>query len=108
MSDVDLQLRMVLSLDQGEAFELPPCPLYYEVWSFEGDVDVLPRKWCTLINTCFPEREPAFDEQQFVDEDAKSSQLEAHATMRLVRKRLCQGTVSGERSERIHRERSEW
>ena len=76
MSDVDLQLRMVLSLDQGEASELPPCPLYYEVWSFEGDVDVLPRKWCTLINTCFPEREPAFDEQQFVDEFSSQPQFE--------------------------------
>ena len=78
MSNADLQLRMVLTLDAPGtvAAELPPCPLYYEIWTYEGDVGVLPRKWCTLINMCFPEREHAFDEQQFIEKYASQPQFD--------------------------------
>ena len=75
----DLQLRMVLTLAADAAdrcLVLPPCPLYYEIWTYEGDVEVLPRKWCDLINTCFPNRERPFDEHQFVEKFASQPQFD--------------------------------
>ena len=75
----DLQLRMVVTVDppdRGVPPQVPQLPLYYELWNFEGDVSVLPRKWCRLINTCFPERDIPFDEQQFVEKFSSQPQFD--------------------------------
>lgn len=87
--------KVTLQATLSEDTDVPyhSVPLYYEIWNWEGDTDVLPGKWLDVVRASFGSFVDDWSEDRFLAEFANKPQFDTAGFFLVTHRSETVGTV---------------